>query len=112
MVKRSGKRQAFLLADAMMGVAILATLITIFAAALGAQQRASRKLADSRAAWRAAEAALSELQVGHPAKRAEIHPAAGGNAPAGFVWVEAVASRGNATARLVGLVPKAAGGAP
>ncbi len=112
MVNPSRKRRAFLLADAMMGVAILATLITIFAASLGAQQRASRKLADSREAWRAAESALSDLQAGHATKRAEIHPAAGGNAPAGFVWVEAVASRGDATARLVGLAPKAAGGTP
>ena len=96
MVTKQRKREAFLLADAMMGIAILATLIAVFAGALGAQNRSSQRLADSRAAWRAAESALSELQAGRATNRAEMNSGTGGRAPAGFVWVEAVASSGNA----------------
>lgn len=111
-MKHDRKRSAFLVADAMTGIAILGTLLGIFAAALGQSNVVANKLSDSHAAWRSAEAALADMQAGHQTKLAEIQPVAGGAAPTGFVWVEAVAKRGAQEARLIGLVPKSMGGTP
>ena len=109
---QNGKRRAFMLVDAVTGIAILGALLAVFAAALGRQHHASESLADSRAAWRKAESALSTLQIGHLVTSVEIRPLAGGQAPAGFAWVEVVATEGAQTARLSGIVPKRTGGTP
>ena len=49
-------RNGFMLADAITGLAIIGTLLAVIGAAIGAQNRPLHNLADSRAAWRNAEA--------------------------------------------------------
>ena len=110
MVKQKRRRAGFFFADAMIGIAILATLLAIFAGALGQSNAVGNKLSDTRAAWRSAEGALTDAQAGRRTKLAEMRPVAGGEAPAGFVWVEAIAKEGSQEARLVGLVSKSTGG--
>lgn len=110
MVKQERRRGGFFFADAMIGIAILVTLLAIFAGALGQSNSVENKLSDARAAWRMAEGALADAQAGRQTKLAEIRPVVGGSAPAGFVWVEAVAKQGSQEARLIGLAPKSTGG--
>ncbi len=110
MVKQDRNHRAFLLADAMIGIAILATLLGIFAGAMGKSNAITNKLADARAAWRRAEGALADAQAGRETKLAEIRPVTGGDTPVGFIWVEAVAKEDGQEARLVGLIPKSRGG--
>ena len=104
-------RRAFLFADALIGLAIVAMLATLLAVAVNRQQLARQRLADTRSAQRLAEYVLLSLQHGQPIPPApadakiEIHPAQGGVAPAGFAWKIVQTHVHSQTAKLIGLTP-------
>ena len=79
--------RAFMLADAVMGLAIVALLAASMAVVLNRQAHGTRRLADERAATWAAELALAQLRAGRPA--AEVAPAGAGAAGAAGATAEA-----------------------
>jgi hypothetical protein len=89
--------------DAVLALVILGVLLMMLTATTAQQAKGERKLAATRAAVRAAEAALLTLQAGGaPAGvRVDRLPDA---APAGFAWVRVSRPDAPATS-LVGLVP-------
>jgi len=106
------RRSGFLLADAVVGLALLGIIAGMLAVALNRQQLALRRLADSRAACRLAENTLANLRSG----RAAPHPAADTDTvrwrridlprpPAGMVWVQVDATVNGRQNSLIGLVP-------
>lgn len=116
----SAASRGFMLADAIIGMAVLATVMVVLAIGLSREHRSSETLSQSRRAVRAAEAALADLQAGRamPAEfdgaALRIQGAENAAAPAGFRWVEVRATIGGRQAALAGLVPAApkAGGTP
>jgi type II secretory pathway pseudopilin PulG len=110
-MKTPRRRCAFLIAEAIMGLAIIVILTAVLSVALVRQNRASHKLSDSRAAERAAERTLTALQVRRPPPAPEegsvieiipIQPAAG---VGDLVWVQVRVTHRGRTATLVGLAP-------
>jgi Tfp pilus assembly protein PilX len=107
----SRARTGFMFADAMIGMAVLGTVMVILGVGLAREHRSAETLSQSRRAMRAAEAALADLQAGR-AMPAEFDGAAlhvqetkSTAAPAGFHWVEVRATVGGRQAALAGLVP-------
>ncbi|HWE96854.1 MAG TPA: hypothetical protein VG269_23035 [Tepidisphaeraceae bacterium] len=109
-----------MLADAIIGMAVLGTVMVVLLIGMSREHRSAETLSQSRRAVRAAEAALADLQAGRmmPAEfdGAVLHAqdAASAATPAGFHWVEVRATIGGRQATLAGLVPASAnaGGAP
>jgi len=110
-VKSPRARRAFLLADVIVGLSIVALLAGILAVAVNRQYVARQRLADSRSAERLAEYVLLSLQHNQPVPPApadatiEIHRAAGGIAPAGFAWTIVQTHVNSESAKLIGLTP-------
>ena len=100
--------------DAIMALAVVLMLATMFSVAVSRQRRGSERLADSRAAIRLAEETLTAMQTGAtlPAApdgtkvqvRAATAPA-GLNVPSGATWVDVIVTYGNGrSSSLAGLV--------
>jgi type II secretory pathway pseudopilin PulG len=110
-MKSPRPRRAFLLADALVGLAIVTILANVLAVALHRQQMARQKLADTRSAQRLAEFVLLSLQHNQPIPptsfdtKIQIHPAPGGVAPIGFAWTLVQTNVHSQTATLIGLAP-------
>ncbi len=98
----------------MVGLFIVSMVAILLASAVTRQNSAQRRLADSRAATRLAEHALLNLQLAQPlpqpaaAEQIEIHPTAGGQAPAGYTWAVAHAAVRGQQATVFGVVPAGA----
>ncbi len=105
------QRRAFLLADAVIGLSIVAMLAGILAVAVNRQHMAAQRLADFRSAQRLAEHVLLNLQHHQPVPAAsadatiEIHSAATGIAPTGFTWTIVQTHVHNESTKLIGLAP-------
>lgn len=113
LAKQSRKRirRGWLAADTMIGLAIVLALLTTLGAALAKQQRASDRLAETRASVRLAEQTLIAMQTSQEAPVAPpdvtitvtaLH--ASGGAPT-LKWVRVTVARSNRVQSLVGLVP-------
>jgi hypothetical protein len=96
--------------DAIIGLALVGVLVSVLGVTLTKRQRALHQMAEQRAVDRAAEAALDQLHAGRPlpANIGEVTirmtDAPGGQAPAGYHWVQVQASSGKRNATIVGLV--------
>lgn len=114
------RRSGFLLADALMALAMVALLAAIMATAMGQQSRAARRLSDGRAAMRIAERVMLDLHTGGTAPSGAdakvcVEPVAA-EAPAGLAWVRVSVQVERSRATLLGLMKADAverpGGAP
>ena len=110
--RRNARRNAYFIADAVIGIAIVAVLSVSLIGLLGRRRQAAQRLADLREATRAAEAVLTNLQAGKPAwgpgaapgSAATVRQLAPSDAP-GRAWVEVDVTVGSQRALLAGLVP-------
>ena len=108
-----GRRRGIMLIDVVLGLALLATIAVLLSATVRRYGEASDRLAASRAALRAAENVLTDLQRGHmpPAAtdgriRWDVRLMESSSAPpAGHVWVQVHVVHGTRSAALTGLVP-------
>jgi hypothetical protein len=99
--------------DVLVGLALVSALAATLIVLSGRQRRVSDGLADVRAAGRAAEAALADLQAGRPPKAVPGEGLAFARAttegadavPAGRAWVTVRATVNGRSAALIGLVP-------
>lgn len=107
---RRTRARGFMIMDAIIGTAILGTIMLVLAIGMGRERRAADRLSQTRRALRAAEAALAELQAGRPMPASsegaavEIHDVTSEGTPRGYRWVEVQATSGEQHATLVGLV--------
>ena len=102
-IPAGGRRgRGFILADALVGLAVIVVLLSTTAAVGRWTRRATGGMADVRAATAAAEAALAE-------GRAEPVGDAVAGSVAGRRWGRASATVGGRTVTLVGLVPNGGG---
>src|SRR5688500_10364847 len=62
--KSRSSRRAWVLIDAAIGLGLVSVMMVAMAHVVGRQQRFARAMAESRAATRVAESALTELQTG------------------------------------------------
>lgn len=102
------KRTAFMFADVLMALAVIAVIGGVLLMTLGRHHRAMRSLADGRRAAELAEQALLELRTsGKTQVKAEVRrlPSEGLQ---GQMWIEVRTSVGGRSATLVGLVPASA----
>ncbi len=108
-------RGGYVLADAVMALAIVLILLTVLTVAVSRQRRGSERLADSRAAIRLAEATITALQTGAAPPAApegmavQVRPTSaqpGAAVPSGCAWVDVQVTYGNGrrTSSLAGLV--------
>ncbi len=95
------KPNGYLLLDTLVGLTMIAMLITMLAVTLGHQRKASRSLAATRTAVSLAEQVLTNLQVGHAdfhittddedydgePTRIDAAPLDGAHAPNQLAWV-------------------------
>ena len=110
---RPARSHGYFVLDAIVGLVILIALASVLAVAVNQQAAASRKLADRRAAQRAAEATLLALQTGQPASAetagsaATVVTALDSPAPVGWRWVRVERRSGDSSpvVSLLGLVP-------
>ena len=101
-------RDAFLMADAVMGIVVVAVLSVSLIAVLGKRRQAAQQLSDLREATRAAEAALTDLQAARPPPApgsGKVVRPLGPSATPRRTWVEVEATVGNQRVTLAGLVP-------
>lgn len=119
------RRRGIFITDAVIGLAVLATLMAVTAITLGYDHRAQRAALDHRRLTTAAEQAMRSLQLGHTADDAARDAtadavAAGhtielaferlpdGDAPDGRVWVRVTATHAGQSIELVGVAPEEA----
>ena len=113
MNKLTRKHRGFFIAEVVAGLALLALLMTMLAVALGQRQKAMNRLADSRAALRLAEAALSAMQNKTPLTGAgsgsslSVMKLSAPCEAQGFVWAQVNTTFNGRSATLVGIVPAA-----
>jgi hypothetical protein len=108
------QRRGFFVTDAVIGLILLAVVGIAVATVCRWQSRAAKRLADQRAATRAAEYALIELHQGHPVPAqlgepavVRVEPASdGGAAVDGYQWVRVTARCDGQSIALVGLARK------
>jgi hypothetical protein len=103
-------RPAFLTADLLIGIGIVAVLAASVFVILGRASRLANKMSDSRAAARSAESALADLQADRPLKTPPgvtitVRAEPGGASVRGYVWARASAKTAEQSADLVGIVP-------
>jgi type II secretory pathway pseudopilin PulG len=105
------RRRAFMIFDAILAMGICGVMLAVVAVSLNSQQKASRQLADYRAATRLAERSLARLQQGLPAVKPvgedllAIEDIVHTPAPDHFKWVRLTASRNGCSVQLFGLTP-------
>jgi hypothetical protein len=110
--KRIG-RPGFVAMDMLVGLIIICSVAVMLATTVRRAHAAESELADSRCALRFAEHVLLNLQHKQavpslPAEmRLSLHRAAGGIAPAGFVWATVDVSFHRHSRSLTGIVPTA-----
>lgn len=106
-------RRGFLIIDMLIGLTLLGTLATVLAIGVRSQQKGAAHLAESRAALRAAEAALIDLQSGanQPTPRRGVTVRVTDDpttpASAGHRWVRIEAICNGRSATLYGLAGQA-----
>lgn len=104
------RHRAFMVMDAIVGLAILALLGVIVAGELTWHARAAKRLANVRAAAQLAESALFDLQQGHQPSTAQgtdqikVEQLSGGDPMSHRSWVRVTATLDGQSAALVGLV--------
>jgi type II secretory pathway pseudopilin PulG len=107
-------RHGFLIADVMMGLAVLGVVAVVLISASSRTGRAADRLSNARTAGRVAEQVLVEMQAGLPLSQPDaetkiaVEPTAGGANVPGRRWVRVVVSFRGESRLLVGLVPEAA----
>jgi type II secretory pathway pseudopilin PulG len=107
---RTTRRSGFLIIDMVIGMILLSALGLVLAVGVRAQQRGAMHLNDSRAAMRAAEAALVEMQSGaaEPSARRGVNVRvineSNTTAPVGYRWVRIEATCNGRAASIYGLV--------
>lgn len=111
---RGQHRTGYIMADAMMALAIVLILLTVLTVAVSRQRRGSERLADSRAAIRLAEETITALQTGAALPSApqgmtlQVRPTQaqhGLEGPTGCTWVDVLVTYGNGrSSSLSGLV--------
>ena len=99
-----------MLADVVLGLALLATVGVLLTATVGQHAKATERLSASRAALRAAERILTDLQTGGvpPPSDARVRwdvRRLASPAPRGRVWVEVRVSHRDRSTALTGLIP-------
>ncbi len=104
------KRRGFVMADILLGLAIVGLLAIGLTVVLNRQERASQILADSRDATRLAERAVTALQSGRPLPPDDAQQQTGVRrlpdpAPTGQAWVEVSARVRGREVSLVALIP-------
>ncbi|MEA2711864.1 MAG: hypothetical protein QOF78_4465 [Phycisphaerales bacterium] len=113
-MRRRIHRSGYLMADALIALAIVLILAGVLATAVARQRRGSERLAESRAAVRLAEETLTAMQSGgQPPKMPEgmnvkirpLDPPAALEVPSGCAWVEVQVTLGaGRSSSLSGLV--------
>ena len=103
------RRRGIMLIDVVLGLALLATIGVLLSATAGRYGMATQRMSDSRAALRAAEHVLTNLQRGQapPASDTRIRWVVRrleSPAPGGHVWVEVHVVHRERSATLTGLV--------
>jgi type II secretory pathway component PulJ len=110
------RRRGFMIFDALLAMGICGVMLTVIAAGVNSQQKASRRLADYRAATRLAEQSLARMQQGLvPAALASEDQLTVENvdqspSPDHFKWVRVTASHNGCSVQLLGLTRTEAGG--
>ena len=105
------RRRGIMLTDVVLGLALLATIGVLLSATVGRHGKATARLSASRAALRAAEHVMTDLQRGQapPASdertRWDVRRLESPAALAGQVWVEVHVVHRERSATLTGLVP-------
>jgi hypothetical protein len=94
--------------------AIVAALAVSMFVLLARANQVARKMAGSRAATRAAESQLADLQsakplLPEPGQEVTVHPEPAGGAVPGYAWVRVTATVAGQSADIVGLVPDGPG---
>jgi hypothetical protein len=107
---RGKVRPAFLTADLLIGMSIVAVLAVLLFVMLGRASRLASKGSDTRASARVAESALADLQaeraVSTPTGATiDIRAEPGGAVVRSYTWVRVSAAVADESAELVGLVP-------
>jgi hypothetical protein len=102
------------MADVLTATAIVAALAVSVIGLLSRANQVARKMANARAATRAAESRLADLQASRPVvpgpeRDVSVHPEPGGSAVPGHTWVRVSATIAGQTADVIGLVPDASG---
>jgi hypothetical protein len=108
----SDPHRAFLTADLLVGLGIVAALGVSLFVTVGRAGRVVSKLSDARAAARAAEAAMADLQAERPLGIAPgmtvtVRPEPDGIPIPGHAWVRVNAVWADQSAELIGLIPDA-----
>jgi hypothetical protein len=109
--------RAFVLPDAVMGIAIMSVLTGIVVVAMAWRAEAGRRLANLRSATAEAELVLSEIHDGQPtdipvtSKEVRLDYPPGGAMVPGYIWVRVAVTRGGQSASLLGLAKIIADGA-
>lgn len=101
-----------ILADAVLGLVIVAATGALLSTTISRHQQAGERLAATRAAVRAAERVLTDLQLGQVPPTSDDRAwweirKLDAPAPAGQVWVEVRAVSGGRSASLTGIIPAA-----
>jgi hypothetical protein len=99
--------QGWVFLDVLVGLLILSIIGLTLGAGAAWHQRALGHLADTRAASRLAESALTSLQAGQHLSTSGVHyhALAGKQQISGMSWIEVSATFNGRSATLVGLVP-------
>jgi hypothetical protein len=101
--------------DAVIALGVCSTLMVVIAATVHSEEKASRQLADVRAAMRLAEESLQRMQLGQPPASLEstdqliVEPIEPGREIHGFRWVRVSATHNGRTVHLIGLARLDAG---
>jgi len=117
-VKTTKRKNAFMIADVMMALALLGVTAVIFISAVNRTDRASDKLASIRYAGHVAGEVLTNLQSNLPTPQSDadtkitIDPAEGGAPIPGHHWIQVTVTHHAQSAALVGLVPDSASTQP
>lgn len=110
--RRPRVRHGILMADVMLGLAVLGVLTAVLISAMSRTHRAADRMSNARTAGRVAQEVLVDLQAGLPTPpqdaetKISVEPAGGGAKVQGRRWVQVVVSFRGESGLLVGLVPE------
>ena len=108
---RRPRRRGIMLTDAVLGIALLVTIGVVLSSTVARHGKATERLSASRAALRAAERVMTDLQLGQAppasdeATRWQVTRLESPAAPRGQVWVEVRVEHRGRSATLNGIVP-------